>query len=79
MLELYQLTLLPWIGRIEAVLDAQLPAGTMSRIAVDGLLRADIKTRFEAYAIGIDKGILTVDEVRAYENRPPLREAGAVL
>ena len=27
MIELYQLTLLPWIGRIEAVLDAQLPPG----------------------------------------------------
>jgi HK97 family phage portal protein len=79
MLELYQLTLLPWIGRVEAVLNAQLPSGTATRIEVDGLLRADIKTRFEAYAIGIDKGILTVDEARAYENRPPLREAGAVL
>ena len=37
MLELYQLTLLPWIGRIEAVLNAQLPAGTKPRIEVDGL------------------------------------------
>ena len=45
MLELYQLTLLPWIGRIEAVLNAQFPAGTETRIEVDGLLRADIKTR----------------------------------
>ena len=29
MIELYQLTLLPWIGRIEAVLNAQFPAGTV--------------------------------------------------
>ena len=72
MLELYQLTLLPWIGRIETVLDAQLPRGTETRIEVDGLLRADTKTRYETYAIAIDKGILTVDEVRALENRPPL-------
>jgi HK97 family phage portal protein len=75
MLELYQLTLLPWIGRVEAVLDAQLPRGTGTRIEVDGLLRADTKTRFETYAIAIDKGILTIDEVRAFENRPPLQEA----
>jgi HK97 family phage portal protein len=75
MLELYQLTLLPWIARIEAVLDAQLPNGTDSRIEIDGLLRADTKTRFETYAIAIDKGILTVDEVRAFENRPPHQEA----
>jgi HK97 family phage portal protein len=75
MLELYQLTLLPWIARIEAVLDAQLPGGTDSRIEIDGLLRADTKTRFETYAIALDKGILTVDEVRAFENRPPMHGA----
>ena len=78
MIELYQLTLLPWIGRIEAVLDAQLPRGTEVRIEIDGLLRADTKTRFETYAIALDKGILTVDEVRALEARPPL-EGAAVL
>ncbi len=75
MLELYQLTLLPWIARIEAVLDAQLPNGTDTRIEVDGLLRADTKTRYETYAIAIDKGILTVDEVRTLENRPPSQGA----
>ena len=79
MLELYQLTLLPWIGRIEAVLNAQLPRGTKSRIVVDAILRADIKTRYEAHAIGIDKGFTTRDEVREYENRPPLAQTGQVL
>ena len=79
MIELYQLTLLPWIGRIEAVLDAQLPRGTELRIEVDGLLRADTKTRFETYAIAIDKGILTVDEVRALETRPPLARSAAAM
>ena len=73
MIELYQLSLLPWIRRIETVLDAQLPRDTEVRIEVDGLLRADTKTRFETYAIAIDKGILTVDEVRALEARPPLQ------
>jgi HK97 family phage portal protein len=72
MLELYQLTLLPWIGRVEAVLNAQLPAGTKTRIEIDGLLRADIKTRMESYAIAIDKGIYSRAEVRALENLPPL-------
>ena len=45
MIELYQLSLLPWIRRIETVLDAQLPRDTELRIEVDGLLRADTKTR----------------------------------
>jgi len=74
MQELYTLTLLPWISRIEAVLDAQLPNGTETRLEIDGLLRADTKTRMETYAIAIDKGILTADEVRALENRPPLEQ-----
>ena len=74
MLELYQTTWLPWIGRIEAVLDAQLVSGTDSRVEVDGVLRADTKTRFETYEIGIRTGVLTVDEARALENRPPLQE-----
>ena len=79
MLELYQLTLLPWIARIEAVLNAQLPAGTKTRVEVDGLLRADTKTRYETYAIGIPLGIITRDEARALENRPALPDPGAVL
>jgi HK97 family phage portal protein len=74
MQELYTLTLLPWIARIEAVLDAQLPGGTQARLEIDGLLRADTKSRYESYAIGIDKGFITIDEVRALENRPPLTQ-----
>ena len=76
MLELYELTLLPWIARIEAVLAAQLPAGTKARVEVDGLLRADTKTRYETYAIGIPLGIITRDEARALENRPPIATGG---
>lgn len=78
MLQLYQLTLMPWIGRIEAVLDAQLPRGTETRVEVDGLLRSDTKTRYETYEIGIRIGAITEDEVRALENRPPVAQ-GAVL
>jgi hypothetical protein len=33
-----------------------------------------LKTRYEAHAIGIDSGFLTVDEVRQLEDRPPLPE-----
>lgn len=77
---LVQQTLLPWVKRAEAVLTAQLARGTEVRIEVDGLLRADFKTRVDGYATLIDKGVLTVDEVRALENLPPLSEAtGGVL
>jgi phage portal protein BeeE len=36
---------------------------------VDGLLRADTKTRYDAYKIALDGQFLTVDEVRELENR----------
>jgi phage portal protein BeeE len=70
---------MPWIARIEAVLDAQLPRGTETRVEVDGLLRADTKTRYETYKIGTEIGAITQDEVRALENRPPVAPVGGVL
>lgn len=77
--ELYTHTWLAWIARIEDVLDAQLPAGTSSRVVVDGVLRADTKTRYESYAIAIDKGFYTIDEIRALENLPPLQQEEAAV
>lgn len=70
----YQLTLLPWIKRAESVLDAQLPRGTGVTIEVDGILRADSATRANVEKVYLDAGVLTVDEVRALENRPPMSE-----
>ena len=71
-LELYQQTWLPWIRRIEDVLDAQLPRGTRVKVEIDAILRADTKTRYESYAIALSNGFLTVDEVREFEGRAPL-------
>jgi HK97 family phage portal protein len=72
MTELRTFTLLPWIRRIEAALDAEFPAGTEVKIITDGTLRADTSTRYDAYKVALDGGWLTVDEVRALEDRPPL-------
>lgn len=74
MTELRTFTLLPWIRRIESTLDAQFPAGTEVKIITDGTLRADTSTRFAAYESALRAGWLTVDEVRALEDRPPLPE-----
>ena len=71
-IEFEQFTLLNWIRRIESCLDAQLPLGTSLKITTSGLERADISTRYAAYAIGLDKGFLTVDDVRSWEDLPPL-------
>lgn len=69
--ELVQFTLLPWLARIEEVLSAQLPAGTTVKVKLDGLLRADTLTRYQAYATALTAGFLTIDEVRALEDMPP--------
>jgi HK97 family phage portal protein len=37
---------------------------------VDGLLRGDLKSRMEAYAVSIQNAIRTPDEIRAIENLP---------
>jgi hypothetical protein len=42
------------------------------KFAVDGLLRGDVKTRYEAYASGITNGFMTVADARALEDLPPL-------
>jgi len=78
MIELRTFTLLPWERRIESTLDAQLPRGTGLRIRSDGLLRADTATRYSAYKNAIDAGFMTVDEVRALEDLPPLESEATV-
>jgi HK97 family phage portal protein len=74
MIELRTFTLLPWIRRIEACLDAQFPAGTEVKINTDSMLRADTATRYSAYTAALAGGWMTVDEIRALEDRPPLPE-----
>jgi len=72
MIELRTFTLLPWIRRIESCLDSQFAAGTELKIITDSMLRADTATRFTAYESALRGGWLTVAEIRALEDRPPL-------
>lgn len=46
-----QVTFLPWIVRIEHAITSLLPKPQESKFDVDGLLRADSKTRWEIYKI----------------------------
>lgn len=62
----------PWLVRIENAFSELLPRGTEAKFNVDALLRTDTKTRYEAHAIGLSSKFLTVNEVRALENRTPL-------
>jgi len=73
-LQLVRWSLLPWISRIEQKLTDYIPRGQVAKFNVDALLRPDTKTRYEAHAIALDKGFLTINEVRELENREPLEE-----
>jgi hypothetical protein len=48
-----------------------LTRSTICRFNVDALLRADIKTRFDVYNIGVPLGVITVPEARAEEGLAP--------
>jgi len=66
-------TLGPWLTRWEQALNMSLLTEREQQeyyfeFLVDGLLRGDIKSRYEAYARGILSGFLTRNEVRSREN-----------
>jgi len=70
-------TLRPWLIRIEQALLNQLfiaPRTYFPEHNLDGLLRADIKTRYEAYKIARDGGWLSKNEIRAKENENPIED-----
>lgn len=70
-LEFRQYSVLSLVRRIEDPHSRLLPAGQSLRLNLEGLARADLKTRFDAYSVGVDK-FLTVNEVRALEDLPPI-------
>jgi HK97 family phage portal protein len=75
--EFLQDTILPWLVRIEAVLnatwltEADRRAGYFLRHNAEGILRADFKTRMEGYARAIGSSIMAPNEARAKEMLPP--------
>lgn len=59
-------------------LEEELQEGYHVEFNVDAILRSDLKTRYEAYRIGVQGGFLTPNEPRAKENLPP-QEGGDQL
>jgi HK97 family phage portal protein len=47
-------------------------------ILVDGLLRGDIKSRYEAYHLGRQAGFLSVNDIREKENMNPIGDPGDI-
>lgn len=50
--------------------EKEVDSGYFFEFNVDSILRSDLKTRYEAYGIGIDKGFLMPNEARRKENLP---------
>lgn len=69
-----QFTLQPWLTRIEEALSGLLPRGQFVKFNLDALLRGSTKDRYDAYAVALDHGFMTLNEVRAREDLPPLTE-----
>jgi len=70
-------TLRPWLVRIEQSIKRDLMSGAerneyFAEHLVDGLLRGDIASRYQAYSIGRQNGWLSADDIRNLENMNPL-------
>lgn len=56
---------------MEQTMSDFLTRSTVARFNTDFLTLADIKTRYEVYGLGIDKGIIDADEARRFEGLAP--------
>lgn len=65
-------TLMDYLQPIEDALTDIAPQGQRVKFNVEGLLRSDTKTRYQAHALALSSGFLTVNEVRELEGRPPV-------
>ena len=66
-------TMLPWETRWEQESDRKLLAESeredyFARFLPDAILRTDIKTRYDAYSVGLNNGFMSPDDVRARED-----------
>lgn len=67
-------TMRTWIVRWEQELNRKLFATRdfFAKFSVEGLLRADIKSRYDAYAVGRTNGWLSANDIRTLEDMNPI-------
>lgn len=70
-IDITRFSIAPWTSRLEASYTSLLPRPQYTKFNMDAFLRADTKTRYDTYAVAIDKQIMDVDEVRDLEDLPP--------
>ncbi len=82
-LEFVKYTLDPWVSRWEqsmnrSLLSTEEKSTFFAKFNVDGLLRGDYESRMNGYAVGIQNGFMSPNDVRELENmdRIPKEEGG---
>lgn len=69
-------TLKRWVEQFEQELNLKIWGRNNNRLfaefSMDGLLRGDFMTRMTGHATAIQSGVMTPDEAREMENRPPM-------
>lgn len=71
-IDLLTYTLDPWFVRIERALSDLLPSPQYVRLNRAALLRTDILTRYQVHEIGLRNKFETINQVRAFEEMPPV-------
>ena len=62
-------TIRPLVSLVEGHFSRITPGRSWLRLSMEGLLRGDQKTRFEAFATALNNGWMSVNEIRAYEDQ----------
>ena len=69
----------PWAVRFEQALHAAILSDSTQQkrtyfveLMLDGLMRGDQKSRYDAYSVGRNAGFLSVNDIRAFENMNPI-------
>lgn len=67
-------TLRTWMERIEQAVPVLFPPESRAfmKFNAEGLLRGNVKARYDGYAVALQNGFKNIDEVRALEDDPPL-------
>jgi HK97 family phage portal protein len=70
-------TIRPWLVRLEQAFNKALFSGSEKKeyfvgLVVDGLLRGDYESRMRGFAVGIQNGFLSPNDVRSLENMNPI-------
>jgi HK97 family phage portal protein len=77
MVSFEKFTIQPWLRRIEGAIERDILGdddNLYAEFLVEGLLRSDITTRYQAYEVAVRNGWMTPEEVRLKENMGPMPE-----